>query len=74
MTLSVFEPRCQGAVGAYGSPIARGAMPADCCQCRRRTEILPGHKHSYIQPPTWAAWQECPRRVAPIGEVVEDAA
>lgn len=68
--LGVNEPRCQGAVAVWASPIQRGSLPADCCNCLRRTDIVPGHPHTYQQAPTWLPWDSCPSKVAPQPVIV----
>lgn len=66
MSLPANELRCQGARGSFGAAVARGSMPADCCQCLRRTAIEPGQGYTYLKPvPTWTFFQSCPKRVAP---------
>lgn len=72
--LSADIARCQGAPARFvRNPIQLGALPADCCDCTRRTHIVPGYAHSYQTPPTWLPGMECPRRISPAAVlVVED--
>lgn len=64
------EPRCQGATGFFVNGITQGVMPKDCCKCARRTDIVPGHSHVYMQAPTWLPWDGgCPKRVDPAPAV-----
>lgn len=65
------EPRCQGAMAVFlDNPLQAGSLPIDCIHCKRRTDIVPGYAHRYMQPPTWLPGSECPSRAAPDGEEV----
>lgn len=66
--LHVDTERCQGARGLFAHGVNAGAMPVDCVKCARRTDIVPGHAHKYIQAPTWLPLMECPKRIEPVAE------
>lgn len=63
-------PRCQGTTGVWADAVARGSLCTDCIDCRRRTEIVPGHSHTYISAPTWLPWSFCPQKIDAAAEVV----
>lgn len=69
-TLSHADDRCMGATGR-GNALSAGSLCACCCDCLRRTQIVPGYMHTWMTPVPWPTWADCPSYISPAPLVWE---